>query len=462
MKKGQIYQGVAGEIRFPNRTVVTTDDGEECIVQNALPGQRVEFRVERVRNKRCEGRLINVIENSEIETVKNVCPHFGKCGGCLYQSVPYIQQLRFKEFQVRQLLNEVCEDYKWEGIKASPVQEAYRNKMEFSFGNEEKDGPLTLGLHRRGGYYDIVPVNDCRIVDDDFHNILIFTTMFFRSQGTSFYHKLTHKGYLRHLLVRKGLKTGEIMVALVTTSQEEMDLSGYVNTLLSLSTDGTIVSILHMQNDLEADMVQSQKTTVLYGQDFITEELFDLRFKITPFSFFQTNTLGAEVLYDTVRGYLGTTREQDVFDLYSGTGTIAQVLAPAAKSVIGVEIVEEAVLAARENAAENGLDNCTFLCGDVLKVIDEITEKPDLIVLDPPREGINPKALNKIIAFDVDRICYISCKPTSLQRDLVTLLQAGYRIQRACAVDMFPGTQNVEVIALLDKQDRANYMPDED
>ena len=452
MKKGQVYQGVAGEIRFPNRTVVTTDEGEECIVPNALPGQRVEFRVERVRGTRCEGRLLSVVQKSEIETVKEVCPHFGRCGGCLYQSVPYIQQLRIKEYQVRRLLNEVCEDYKWEGIKASPEQYAYRNKMEFSFGNEEKDGPLTLGLHRRGGYYDIVPVTDCRIVDDDFRMILMFTTLYFRTLNVPFYHKLKHEGYLRHLLVRKGLKTGEIMVALVTTSALSVDLSGYVNTLLSMTTEGTIVSILHMINDREADIVESQQTTVLYGQDFITEELFDLRFRITPFSFFQTNTAGAEILYDTVRGYLGTTREKEVYDLYSGTGTIAQVLAPAAKKVIGVEIVEEAVLAARQNAAENGLTNCTFLCGDVLKVIDEIEERPDLIVLDPPREGIHPKTLDKIIQFDVDRICYISCKPTSLQRDLVTLFQAGYILERACAVDMFVGTQNIEVIALLEKQ----------
>ena len=451
MKKGQIYQGAAGEIKFPNRTIVVTEDGESCLVPNALPGQKVEFRVEKTRNGRNEGRLLKVLEPSEIETAKDVCPHFGKCGGCLYQSVPYIQQLRIKEYQVRQLLGSVTEEYKWEGIKASPEQFAYRNKMEYSFGNEEKDGPLTLGMHKRSGFYDIVPIPECRIVDADFRMIQMFTNMYFRTQDVPFYHKMKHEGYLRHLLVRKGHKTGEIMVGLVTTSQLQIDLTGFVYMLLGLSTEGTIVSILHMVNDLDADMVQSEHTEVLYGRDYIREELFDLRFRITPFAFFQTNTLGAEVLYDTVRGYLGTVRDQDVFDLYSGTGTIAQVLAPAAHSVIGVEIVPEAVKAARMNAEENGLKNCTFLEGDVLKVLDEIQEKPDLIVLDPPREGIHPKALSKIIQFGVNRIVYISCKPTSLQRDLVTLRAAGYELVRACAVDMFVGTQNIEVVAMLQK-----------
>ena len=248
----------------------------------------------------------------------------------------------------------------------------------------------------------------------------------------------------------KGLKTGEIMVALVTTS-EELDLSVYTETLKSLTLQGELVSVLHMINDDPADMVKAERTEILYGRDYIYEELLDLRFKITPFSFFQTNTYGAEVIYETVRGYLESTKDKKVYDLYSGTGTIAQVLAPAAKKVIGVEIVPEAVEAARENAAMNGLENCEFLSGDVLKVIDGIEEKPDLIILDPPREGINPKALNKIIAFGVDKIVYISCKPTSLARDLKVFTEQGYTLERACCVDMFVGTQNIETIALLKK-----------
>ena len=196
-------------------------------------------------------------------------------------------------------------------------------------------------------------------------------------------------------------------------------------------------------------MVQSDETRVLYGEDVIYEELLGLRFKISTFSFFQTNSLGAEVLYSKAREYVGSTNDKMIFDLYSGTGTIAQILAPVAKKVVGVEIVAEAVEAAKENAELNGLNNCEFIAGDVLKVIDDIKDKPDLIVLDPPRDGIHPKALQKIIDFGVDRIVYISCKPTSLARDLVILQEHGYKVEKACAVDMFPQTVHVETVVLL-------------
>ena len=201
-------------------------------------------------------------------------------------------------------------------------------------------------------------------------------------------------------------------------------------------------------------MVVDQGTEVLYGKDFFTEELLGLRFKVTPFSFFQTNSHGAEVLYNTARSYLSAGSEAGrdrgiVYDLYSGTGTIAQLMAPAASRVIGVEIVEEAVEAARINAVENGLTNCEFIAGDVLKVLDTIEQKPDTIILDPPRDGIHPKALPKILSYGVDNILYISCKPTSLARDLPAFIAAGYRPVRGVCVDQFPWTSSVETVCLL-------------
>ena len=211
-----------------------------------------------------------------------------------------------------------------------------------------------------------------------------------------------------------------------------------------------------------ADTVTNEGTDVLYGQDFFYEELLGLRFKITPFSFFQTNSLGAEVLYQTAREFIGDALPSGtdadiaehgkiVFDLYSGTGTIAQMLSPVAKKVIGVEIIEEAVEAAKENVQLNGLHNCEFIAGDVLKVIDSIEEKPDYIVLDPPRDGINPKALEKIIRYNVPQMVYISCKPTSLARDLEVLQARGYEVKKICCVDMFPSTVHVETVCLLSK-----------
>lgn len=458
VKKGETYTGIVEKMEFPNKGIVYID-GEKVIVKNGLPGQQVYFAVNKKRGGRCEGRLLKVVKESELEREENRCPHFGVCGGCVSQSIPYEEQLKIKEQQVKELLDGVCENDVFEGIKRSPVYEGYRGKMEFSFGDEYKGGPLALGMHRRGSFHDVVNVDHCRIVHEDFTKILTATREYFKERGVGFHRKLQHQGYLRHLLVRRGAKTGEILVALVTSGQverlgdltEEMLLEGWKQCLLELPLEGAFAGILHIRNDSLADIVQSDETKVLYGQDFFYEELLGLRFKISPFSFFQTNSLGAEVLYGVVREYVGDTKNKVVFDLYSGTGTIAQVLAPVADRVVGVEIVEEAVEAARENAVSNGLTNCRFIAGDVLKVVGELEDKPDLIVLDPPRDGIHPKALERIIDFGVERIVYISCKITSLVRDLAVFQERGYQAERACAVDMFPSTGNIESIVLLSK-----------
>ncbi|MDO5346328.1 MAG: 23S rRNA (uracil(1939)-C(5))-methyltransferase RlmD [Lachnospiraceae bacterium] len=450
MKKGEILEGRIEKVDFPNRGIIRMDN-RQVIVKNGIPGQKVRFSVSKVRKGKCEGRILEVTEPSPLEVAPD-CIHFASCGGCTYRNMSYEEQLRLKEAQIKELLDSVCRDYHFEGIKASPLQEGYRNKMEFSFGDEEKDGPLALGMHKRGSFYDIVTVNDCRIVHPDFRKILACVLEFARGTGLPFYHKLSHQGYFRHLLVRRAVKTEEILIDLVTSTQASPDLTPMREALLKLPLEGRIAGILHTSNDSLADVIQNDHTDLLYGQDYFYEELLGLKFKISPFSFFQTNSLGAEVLYETARTYIGETKDKVIFDLYSGTGTIAQILAPVAKHVTGVEIVEEAVEAARENAALNGLDNCSFLAGDVLKVIDELTEKPDLIVLDPPRDGIHPKALGKIIRFGVERMVYISCKPTSLVRDLEVLQASRYQVERVCCVDMFPGTGHVETVALLTKK----------
>ena len=457
MKKGDYCEAVVETIEFPNKGVLHID-GERVIVKNALPGQTIRFVINKKRKGKCEGRLLEVLAPSSLEQTEGTCPHFGICGGCLYQSLPYEEQLKIKEQQVKSLIDGVCSSYVFEGIKGSPVFKGYRNKMEFSFGDEFKDGPLALGMHRRGSFYDIVNTPECQIVNQDFCKILTYTLEYFTEKKAGYYKKLQHVGYLRHLLVRRAVKTGEILAALVTSGQtetletgEEELLEGWRAGLLSLPLEGSFAGILHIRNDSLADVVQSDETRILYGKDYFYEELLGLKFRISPFSFFQTNSLGAEVLYETARGYVGETADKVVFDLYSGTGTIAQIIAPVASKVVGVEIVEEAVEAARENAAMNGLSNCEFIAGDVLKVIDELQDKPDLIILDPPRDGIHPKALEKIIDFGVDRMVYISCKPTSLARDLVVLQERGYQVEKVCCVDMFPATANVETVCLLSK-----------
>lgn len=453
MKKGQIYEGVVEDILFPDKGQIRLED-RRVSVKNGLPGQKVRFQVTKVRKGKAEGRILEVLKHAALEC-EPACGHFADCGGCTWQNLPYEEQLRLKEQQVKAILDQAAGDSAWEfeGIKESPRRYGYRNKMEYSFGDGEKDGPLELGMHRRGSFYDIVTVEDCRIADEDFGRILLETLAYFREKGTAYYHKMRHEGYLRHLLVRKAAKTGEILVDLVTTTQTDAGeaalLEGWKERVLKLSLTGTLAGILHTCNDSLADVVHNDRTKVLHGRDYFHEELLGLRFRITPFSFFQTNSLGAEVLYKTVRSYIGDTKDQVIFDLYSGTGTIAQILAPVAERVFGVEIVEEAVEAARENAGINGLQNCEFIAGDVLKVLDTIAAKPDFIVLDPPRDGVHPKALRKIVDYGVERMVYISCKPTSLARDLEILQEHSYRMMRACCVDMFPWSGNVETVALL-------------
>lgn len=458
MKKGEILEGIIEKTEFPNKGIVFIE-GVKVLVKGGLPGQKIRFSISKKRGGKCEGRLLEVLEKSPLETREALCPHFGQCGGCMYQNLAYEDQLKMKEDQVKSILDQVCKEYEFEEIIASPQEWYYRNKMEFSFGDEFRDGPLALGLHKKNSFYDIVSVSSCKIVDDDFNRILSETLKHFRESGLSFYHKMRHEGFLRHLLIRRAATTGQILVCLVTASGCERDASlagkadlrGWVSKLQGLKLNGTITGILHITNDSLADIVKSDKTDLLYGQDYIMEEILSLKFKISPFSFFQTNSLGAEVLYEKAREYVGDTADKTIFDLYSGTGTIAQMLAPVAKKVTGVEIVEEAVEAARENAALNKLTNCEFIAGDVLKVVEELQDKPDIIVLDPPRDGIHPKALQKIINFGVEKIVYISCKPTSLARDLVVLQESGYQVKKVCAVDMFAQGVNVETVCLLSK-----------
>ena len=529
MKKGNIYEGVVKKVEFPNKAYVDVIEKDEngneqktlTLVKGALPGQKIKFRAKKVRKDKSQGILLEVTEKSPLETAEPMCCRFGKCGGCSYQTLPYEKQLELKKNQVLDIIDTVYKtldsslgikkDYIYDGILPSPEIKGYRNKMEFSFGDEYKGGPLTLGLHKKGSVHDIVNASGCQIVDDDYSKVIDCIVEYFREKQVPHYNKNTHQGVLRHLLVRRAVSTGELLVALVTSSQQ--DISEYVSEvsekLNGLEYNGKLTGFIHIINDGLGDVVKSDRMHIISGKDWFTEKILGLQFKISPFSFFQTNTKGAEVLYTRARDYvlggevtgvgknsvgvgmdadssdiadgyseMGTEnvdlagvcskktesekktdtgkssvfKDKVVFDLYSGTGTIAQIIAPVAKKVIGVEIVEEAVEAAKENAAINGLDNCEFIAGDVLKVIDEIDEKPDYIILDPPREGIHPKAIRKIIDYGVENIVYISCKPTSLSQDLATFETFGYHVERVSNVDMFPGTVHVETVVLLSQQ----------
>lgn len=458
-KKGVEYEGKVIRTDFPNKGIVLCED-EKVTVKGALQGQRVRFALSKQRNSRYEGRLHEVLERSELENREPLCPHFEFCGGCTYQRLSYENQLALKAEQVNRILTNGGNDgFEFLGIAQSPNEWGYRNKMEFSFGDSERNGELTLGLHRSGSFYDILQITDCKITDSDYNQVIKCVIECCRKYSLTYCHKMSHVGYLRHLLVRRAATTGEILVNLVTNSQwtsEEISENDFLEEmkekLLTIDLNGSIVGFLHSLNDDPADTVKAEKTDIIKGKDFFFEEILGQIFKITTFSFFQTNSFGAEVLYKIARDFVGDTKDKTVYDLYSGTGTIAQIIAPVAKKVIGVEIVPEAVESAKANAELNNLTNCEFICGDVLKTLDSIDEKPDIIILDPPREGIHPKALEKIINYGVDHIVYISCKPTSLANDLVALREGGYKLVKVKCCDMFPHTVHVETVCLLTKQ----------
>lgn len=382
------------------------------------------------------------------------------CGGCTYGGMTYEEQLSEKEKKLVEVLTPAFDASTiWEGALPSPLTERYKNKMEYSFGDDVKDGPLTLGMHKKKSFYSVVTCDDCRIVDEDYNRIVKATVLFFQIFHIPYVHRKSHEGYLRHLLLRRSFDTGDILVDLVTATLpeaccviSEAELLGHwKEMLLKLELGGQIAGILHTTNNSLADAVIDEGTETLYGRNYIIEKCLGLSFKVTPFSFFQTNSKGAEVLYSKVREYVGNTKGKTVYDLYSGTGTIAQLVAPVADKVYGVEIIPEAVEAAKENAKENGLDNCEFIAGDVLNVIDSLERKPDMIILDPPRDGLHPKMLPKIVAYGIDRIVYVACKPASFVRDMEYFKAAGYRVERAAGCDMFPFTKHIEAVMLLSK-----------
>jgi len=375
------------------------------------------------------------------------CEHFGKCGGCTYLDIPYEEELALKKESLTETLGEYANFF--DVLHPAPSVEGYRNKMEFAFGDESKDGNLALGIRKRRNFYEVATPTDCVLICDDFKKIVQSVINFFREHNETFFHRKRHIGSLRHLVLRRGHFTNEILVLLSTTSNLQTPLNLFSENLLALPLDGKIVGILHAENDGVADAVKNENVRLLHGRDFYYEKICGLSFKVSAFSFFQTNSHAAEILYGVVQKFAGN--GANALDMYCGTGTIAQIISPAFQSVTGIELIEEAILAAKENALQNNISNCNFLAGDAFKTLSEITNTPnfDAIILDPPRDGLHPKALAGIAALNAPKIIYVACKPKSLVRDLPTLLDAGYTLEKIEAVDMFPRTPHVEVVVEL-------------
>lgn len=451
MRKGKEYEFLIEETEFPG-TGVAQKDGVPVYIKGTVPGQKVLAKVTKKRREYAQAKLLEIIENIDY-AIENKCPHFGQCGGCSTQYIPYEKQLQIKEEQLLKLFkSKEIKGFEFLGVEKSPEEYEYRNKMEFTFGDMEKGGDLTLGMHVKNRNFSIVTVDNCEIVDIDFRNILTTVVNYFNEKKLPKYRVMSHEGFLRNLVIRKAKNTGEILINIVTTSQMEFDFKEIVDMLLKEECKGEIKGILHTINDTLSDVVQVDKLEILYGRDYIIEELLGLKFKIAPEAFFQTNSKGAEKLYSIVKDFLGDASSKVVFDLYCGTGTIGQIVAPKAKKVIGVELIEEAVKAANENAKLNGLNNCEFIAGDVAKVIKDVKQKPDIIILDPPRPGVHPAALEYVVKFEPKEIIYVSCNPKTLVDDLKYLIDNGYKIEKVKGMDMFPHTPHVETVVKLSKQ----------
>lgn len=448
MKRRDIIEFEVDKMEFGG-TSVSRLGNRDIYMKGGITGQKVKASVKKTRSGKADVKMLELLENSPLET-ETPCKHFNQCGGCSILSVPYEKQIEIKERQVMDLfLEQDIFGFNFQGIERSPKTKEYRNKMEYTFGDEMKDGPLTLGLHKKGKHIDIITVDGCFLVDDDFIKVLTSTVEFFNEKKLPYYRNMSHKGYLRNLVVRKGINTNEMMVNIVTSSQEDFDMTEYKEMLLNLDLKCELVSILHTINDGLADAVNCDELRVLHGRDYIQEELLGLKFKISPFSFFQTNTKGAEELYKIAREFVGEHNNKVIFDLYSGTGTIGQVMAEKAKKVYGIELIEEAVEAANKNAELNGLTNCEFIAGDVAKTVNKLKAKPDIIIVDPPRPGVHKDAIRDIAGFNSKEIVYISCNPKTLVLDLVEFKNYGYEVEKVKLMDMFPNTPHVETIVKL-------------
>lgn len=444
--------------------------GFVVFVRDAVPGDAVRARILRVKKQFAEADLLAVTAPSPLRTPPR-CGHAGTCGGCRWQHVDYDAQLGFKRGLVRDALERIGG---FRGIAVDPVLPSpaifhYRNKMEFSFGERWLTGAeiaataggvpadrFALGLHIPGRYDRVLDLRECWLFSERGQPVLDAVRAFARSRDLTIYSTLTHTGYLRHLVLREAKRTGEFMVNLVTTDHRPALVRALADELLRRFP--FITTIVNNITDRKSLVAVGDREEVLAGEGVLTERIGENTYRISANSFFQTNTLQAERLYDLVRDLARLRAEHLVFDLYSGTGTIALHLAAGVRAVIGVEGVEAAVQDARANAVRNGRSNCTFHAGDLR---DRLTRDsgwlaeagtPDVVVLDPPRSGMHERVVREVAALAPGRIVYVSCNPATQARDLALLCAAApYRITAVRPVDMFPHTMHIESVAALER-----------
>ena len=427
---------------------VARKDGFVVFVRRGLPGDTVRARVTKVKRGFAEAYAEEVLEPSS-DRVPAPCRHFGTCGGCRFQDYAYEHQLSSKEGQVRDALTRLARiaDPPLEPIVPARSQLGYRNKLEYSF-TQTVDGPAP-GFHRAGRWDEVLEIDECLLTTDLGNAIRDAVRVWAREEELEAYDQGTQTGYLRHLVVREGRNTGEVLVMLVTAPGERFDADYLIETLRRFPE---VRSIHWAVNGTPAE-VTNLPTRLLWGEAWIEEELLGMRFRVRPNAFLQTNTEMAERLYGLALDAAALTGAEVVYDLYCGTGTIGIALAGAAGSVWGVEISEESVACAIENATVNGVENAFFFAGNVSQSLEELRERagpPDVVVVDPPRAGLAGKALRRTGALAAPRLVYVSCNPTTLAGDITVLRdEYGYELVRCTPVDMFPHTPHIESVSLL-------------
>jgi 23S rRNA (uracil1939-C5)-methyltransferase len=427
---------------------VARANGFVVFVRRGLPGDRVRARVTRVKRNHAEAVALEVVE-AGAPRVDAPCAHYPECGGCRFQDLAYEAQAEWKERQVADALRRIgaMDEPPLEPILPAVEVFHYRNKLEYSF-TKTAQGPA-LGFHKAGRWDEVLEVERCWLTTELGNAIRDTVRDWAREERLEPYDQETQTGYLRHLVVREGRNTGQALVQLVTAAGERFERERLVEVLRAFPE---VRSIHWSVNDSPAE-VTNLPTALLWGEEAIEEQLCGLRFRVRPGAFLQTNTAMAERLYELAGEYAGLTGAETVYDLYCGIGTIGLSMAAKALTVWGVEVSEESVACALENADLNGITNAAFFAGNVGQVLEELRDRagePDVVVVDPPRAGLAGKALRRVGRLGATRLVYVSCNPTTLAGDVKALVgEHGYRLERARPVDMFPHTPHVETVALL-------------
>ena len=434
-------------------------NGFVVFVRRGLPGDTVRARVTKVKRSHAEALAVEVVEPGP-ERVDAPCAHYPACGGCRFQDFDYAAQTRAKEGQVADAFRRLG------GIAEPPLEPIvpaespffYRNKREYSF-TQTPSGP-SLGFHKAGRWDEVLEIEKCWLTTDLGNDVRNAVRAWAQEEGLVAYDQETQQGYLRHLVYREGRNTGQVLVQLVTARGERFEREYFVEVLRRFPQ---VRSIHWSVNDTPAE-VTNLPTQLLWGDEAIEEELCGLRFRVRPNAFLQTNTAMAERLYALAREYAGLTGGETVWDLYCGIGTIGLAMAPQALTVWGIDVSEESIACALENADLNGIANAAFFAGNVGQVVEELLDRsgpPDVVVVDPPRAGLAGKALRRLGRIGAPRIVYVSCNPTTLASDVKQLgADWGYRLLRARPVDMFPHTPHVETVALLERDPDAAAQPE--